>query len=157
MGFVSQIMFTRVTLSSIVAYVSGCIDKEKEDGIDKNLTPSLTPFQTDPTVSPASKQLFLHPDSSETFQFQGNNITIPYLSTSLHQVEVTIGEDTKAIEINRRTRCPVNYYSYYYATKYDIDSPIKPVVWRYDEAGERTWSFETWNCSELDFEVHTIE
>jgi len=128
MDTVSQIMFTRVTFSSITAAISGCIDNEEDIGI--NLTPSLTPFQTNPTVSPAPKQLFLHPNSSETFQFQDNNITISYLSPSLHQVEVTMDGDTEAIEINRSTICSGNHCGYY-ATKDDIDCSIEPVVWRY--------------------------
>ncbi|MBA1341574.1 MAG: hypothetical protein C5S40_05480 [ANME-2 cluster archaeon] len=146
MWTISQIMFTGVTFGSITAAIRGCIDKEEEEGTDENFTPSLTPFQTDATVLPASKPLFLHPNSSETFQFQGNNITISYLSTSSHQVEVTIGGDTEAIEINRSIKYSGNHCGYY-ATKDDIDYSIKPVVWRYDEAGERIWSFETWNSS----------
>lgn len=155
MWTISQIMFTDVTSGLITAAIRGCIDKEEEVGIDGNLTPSLTPFQTDATVPPAPKPQFLHPNSSETFQFQGNNITISYLSTSSYQVEVTIDGDTEDIEINRSTKCPGNHCGYY-STKDDIDYSIKPVVWRYDEAGERIWSFETWNSSELDFEVHII-
>ena len=156
MGFVSKIMFIEVILCSITAEISGCIDKEKEDGIDNNLTPYLTPFQTDPTVSPASKQLFLHPNSSETFQFQGNNLTISYLSPSLHLVDANIDMDTEAIEINRSTICSGNHCGYY-ATKDDIDCSIEPVVWRYNEACEIIWSFDIWNSSEIYFEVHVIE
>lgn len=153
MGTVYQIMFVGVILCLITTTISGCIDKEEEDGINKNITPSLTQFQTDSTVPPAPKQLFLHPNSSETFLFWGHNITISYLSISPHLVEFTINGDTEIIEINRSTRCPGNHCGYY-ATKDDIDYSIKPVVWRYNEAGERIWSFETWNTSELYFEAH---
>lgn len=156
MGTVSQIMFTGVTLCSITAAINGCIDKEEEEGIDENLTPPLTPFQTDSRVLPAPKQLFLHPNSSETFQFQCNNLTISYLSPSPHLVEVTTDGDIEAIEIKRSTKCKGNHCGYY-TTKDDIDYSIKPVVWIYSEAGERIWSFETWNGSELYLEVNIVE
>ena len=156
MWTISQIMFTGVTLNSITAAIRGCINKEEEEGTDKNLTPFLTPFQTGSTVLPASKPQFLHPNSSETSQFPGNNIAVSYLSTSLHLAEVTIDGDTEAIKINRSTKCLGNHCGYY-ATKDDIDCSIKPVVWRYNEAGERIWSFEIWNGSEVDFEVHIIK
>jgi len=156
MATVSQIMFTRVTLCSITAAIGEYIDNEEE--IDKgiNLILSSTQFQTDSTVSPASKQLFLHPNSSETFQFQGNNLTIYYLSPFPHQVEVTIDGGTEAIEIKHNTRCLENHCGYY-ATKDDIDRSIEPVVWRYNVACERIWSFDIWNSSEIHFEVNVIE
>ena len=91
---VSQIMFVGVILCLITVAISGCIDKEGE-GIDENLTQSLTPFQTDSTVPPAPKQLFLHPNSIETFQFWGHNMTISYLAISPHLVELTIDGDTE--------------------------------------------------------------
>lgn len=156
MWTISQIMFTGVTLGSTTAAISEGVDKVEEEGIDENITLSLTQFQTDPTVLLASEPLFLHSNSSETFQFPSHNITISYLSPSPHTVEVTLGGDTEAIEINRLTRCPGNHCGYY-ATKDDIDYSIKPVVRTYNEAGGRIWSFETWNSSELDFEVHIIE
>jgi len=156
MGVVSQIMFIGVTLCSITAAISGCIHKEEKEGMNENLTPSLTPFQTDSTISPAPKQLFLHLNSSETFQFQGNNLTIPYLSPSSHLAEVTTDGDIETIGINRSTRYPGNHCGYY-ATKDYIDYSIKPVVWIYSEVGEEIWSFETWNGSELYFEVYRIE
>jgi len=135
MWIISQIMFTGVTLCSITVAISGCIQKEEEEGMDENLTPSVTPFQTDSTVSPASRQLFIHPDSSETFQLR---------------------EDIETIEINRSTKCQGNHCGYY-ATKDDIDYSIKPVVWRYNEACERIRSFDIWNSSKIHFEVHVIE
>ena len=145
---ISQIMFTGATFGPITAEIIGYINKEEDEGTDKYLTSSLTLFQTDSTVLPASKPLFMHPNSSETSQFQGNNITTSYLSPSPNQVEVTIDGETEAIEINRSTKYLGNHCGYY-ATKDDIDCSIKPVVWRYDEAGGRIWSFETWNSSEL--------
>lgn len=152
MGILSQILI-RVLLCLITTTISGCIDKEEERGINENITPALTLFQADSTILPAPKQLFLHPNSSETFLFWDHNITISYLAISPHLVEVTIDEDTETIEINRSTKCPGNHCGYY-ATKDDIDYSIKPVIWRYNEAGEIIWSFETWNTSELYFEAH---
>lgn len=136
MGIASQIMFAGVTLHSITAAISGCIYKEEQEGIDEYLTPSLTSFQSDSTV--------LHvPKSSETFQFRGHNmITTSYLSPPPHLVQVTLEGGTEAIEIKRSTKCPGNHCGYY-ATKDDIDYSIKPVFWRYSEAGERIWSFDT--------------
>ena len=143
MGTVSQIMFAGVTLHSIKAAISGCIYKEEEEGIDEYLTPSLTSFQSDSTVLHVPKQLFLHSKSSETFQFRGHNmITTSYLSPPPHLVQVTLEGGTEAIEIKRSTKCPGNHCGYY-ATKDDIDYSIKPVFWRYSEAGERIWSFDT--------------
>ena len=144
----SKIMFTGVTLGSITAAISEGVDKVEEEVIDENITPSLTQFQTDSTVLLASKQLFLHSNSSKTFQFPSHNIAISHLSTSLHLVEVTIDGNTEAIEINRSTKCPGNHCGYY-ATKDDIDYSIKPVVWTYNETGEIIRFFGTWNSSEL--------
>ena len=154
MGIGSKIMFAGVTLYSITAAISGCKCKEQEESIDEYLTPSLTPFQTDSTVASAPKQLFLHPNSSETFQFRDHNtVATSYLSRSPYLFEVTTGGDTEAIEIKRSTKCPENHYGYY-ATRDDINYSIKLVVWRYSKAGDKIWSFGTWNSSELYFEVH---
>ena len=153
MEYTSRIMYAGLFVCKLTPIISGCIDKKDLGGIDKNLTPTLTSVNPDSEVPPAPQQLFINPSSSETVQFRGHNIMISDLAISPHLVEVTIDGDTEIIEINRSTKCPGNHCSYY-ATNNDIDYSIKPVVWTYNEAGERIWSFETWNSNELYFEVH---
>ncbi len=121
--------------------------------IDQGTTPFSTPEKPGASVPPAPKQLFLYPNFSESFQFWSHNMTVSYLSSSPHMVEVTIDGDIETIEINCSTQCPGNHCSYNVSMD-DIDYSIKPVVWRYNEVGERIWSFETWNTSELYFEAH---
>ena len=134
--------------------ISGCMDKvENIPDIDQETTPFSTPAKPDASVPPAPKQLFLFPNSSESFQFWSHNMTVSYLSSFPHLVEVTIDGDIETIEINRSTQCPGSNCGYY-VTKNDIGYSIQPVIWRYNEAGEKIWYFETWNTSELYFEAH---
>ena len=154
MRAMSQIIGLSLITCLITMIISGCIDEgENANGIYQNITPFFTPEQPDSYAPPAPKQLFIYPNSSETFQFWGYNMTVSYLSAFPHVVEVTIDGVTEIIEINRSTPCSGTHCGYY-AVKGDIDYSIKPVVWRYNEMGERIWSFETWNTSELYFEAH---
>lgn len=154
MRAMSQIIGLSLITCLITMIISGCIDEgENANGIDQNITPFFTPEQPDTPAPPAPKQLFIYPNSSETFQFWDYNMTISYLSAFPHVVEVTINGVTETIEINCSTPCPGSHCGYY-VVKDDIDYSIKPVVWRYNEAGERIWSFETWNTTELYFEAH---
>jgi len=150
----SQIISLCLFSCLFMVIISGCIDKvENIPDIDQDTTPFSTPVKPGASVPPAPKQLFLYPNSCESFQFWGHNMTISYLSSSPHLVEVTIDGDIETIEINRSTQCPGSNCGYY-ITKNDIDYSIQPVIWRYNEAGEKIWYFETWNTSELYFEAH---
>ncbi len=149
-----QIIGLCLFLCLFTIIISGCMDKvENIPDIDQDTTPFSTPSKPGTSVLPAPKQMFLYPNSCESFQFWGHNMTVSYLSSSPHLVEVTIDGVTETIEINHSTPCPGSHCDYY-VVKDDIDYSLKPVVWRYNEAGEKIWSFETWNTSELYFEAH---
>ncbi len=117
---------------------NGCIETPKEP------TPSVT-------VPPAPKQIYLHPGAMESFNFWGHDVSINYLlQNSSHIVEITIDDIKETIIKSTTEQCNDCAYS---KKAGNITYVIRPVTWKTNEAGEKVWEFDTWNTSEIYFEM----
>jgi len=125
----------------LAIFFSGCIEKPKESPVG---TPSSV-------VPPAPKQLYLHPNTTENFNFWGHDVSINYLlQNSNHIIEITIDGNKETIIKSITEPC----HDCSYGKKVgNINYVIRPVTWITNEAGEKVWSFDTWNTSELYFEM----
>lgn len=122
--------------------LAGCVETQKEPANPK--TPSGA-------VPPAPKQLYLHPDSTEKFNFWGHDVSVNYiLLESNHNIEITIDGKKETIIKSITEQCIDCAYS---NKEGNISYIIRPVTWKTGEAGEKVWSFDTWNTSELYFEM----
>lgn len=130
-----------LTILTLAIVLGGCIEKKKELSV---VTPS-------DIVPPAPKQLYLHPGTTENFNFWGHEVSINYtLQNSNHSVEITI-DGNKETFIKSITEPCVDCA---YGKKVDnLTYIIRPVIWKTNEASEKVWSFDTWNTSELYFEM----
>lgn len=126
----------------LAVLLSGCIEIPKES------TPVGTPSGA---VPPAPKQIYLYPDTTENFNFWGHDILINYvLQNSSHNIEITIDGNKETIKQSITEQCNDCAYSKKVG---NITYIIRPVTWKTNEAGEKIWSFDTWNTSELYFEM----
>lgn len=134
-------MNKKLTVALIVLLallLSGCIETTKES------TPSVT-------VPPAPKQIYLHPDTTENFNFWGHDVLINYaLQNSSHNVEITIDGNKETLIKSINEQCIDCAYGKKVG---NLTYVIRPVIWKTNEAGEKVWSFDTWNTSELYFEI----
>lgn len=108
---------------------------------------------TSPHARPAPKTLSLHPGQTEGFVFWKHNITVNYLSSSPeHLLEAEVDGDVKTISIEPTSECTADHCVYNWTSK-DLTFIVKPITWVINEYGDKVWSFETWNTTELYFEV----
>jgi|SRR5665648_60867 len=122
---------------------SGCTEIQNE-----------SPPIVDPSgaVPPAPKQIYLYPDTTENFTFWGHDVLINYrLQNSNHNIEITIDGKKETVIKNTTEQCSDCAYSKKVGS---VTYLIRPVTWKTNEAGEKVWSFDTWNTSELYFEMN---
>jgi hypothetical protein len=138
MGMTKRLLIMLVVF--LAALLNGCIETPKES------TPSHYV-----TVPPAPKQIYLYPGATESFNFWGHEVLIKYtIQNSNHSVEITIDGNkeifTKSIN-EPRVDCA------YDKKVGNLTYIIRPVTWVTNEAGEKVREFDTWNTSELYFEM----
>lgn len=130
-----------ITILTLAILLSGCVEKKNQIS---NVTPSSI-------VPQAPKQIYLHPDKIENFTFWGHNVSINYtLQNSSHNIEMTLDGNKETILKSIYEQC---FDCAYYKKIGNVTYVIRPVIWKTNEAGEMVWSFDTWNTSELYFEM----
>jgi len=126
----------------IAILFSGCIE------IPKQSPPVETPSNI---VPPAPKQIYLHPNTTESFNFWGHSVLINYiLQNSSHNIEITIDGNKETIIKSITEQCRDCGYG---KKAGNLTYVIRPVTWKTNGAGEKVWSFDTWNTNELYFEM----
>lgn len=106
---------------------------------------------TPESISAASKQIYLYPDTTENFNFWGHDVLINYaLQNSNHNIEITIDGNKETLIKSINEQCNDCAYSKKVG---NITYAIRPVIWKTSDAGEKVWSFDTWNTRELYFEM----
>lgn len=130
-----------IMILTLAILLSGCVEKKNQISV---VTPSSI-------VPQGPKQIYLHPDTIENFNFWGHNVSINYtLQNSSHTIEMTLDGNKETILKSITEPCQDCAYNKKIS---NVAYVIRPVTWKTNEAGERVWSFDTWNTSELYFEI----
>lgn len=131
-----------ITILALAILLSGCVETPKEPA-NSVISSSAVPL--------APKQIYMHPNTTENFIFWGHDILINYvLHNSSHNIEITIDGKKETILKSINEPC----HDCNYGKKLgNLTYNIRPVIWKTNEAGEKVWSFDTWNTSELYFEM----
>lgn len=122
----------KIAIAMLLILVSGCISTQK--------------LPTEP------RQLFLSTGEAGNFVYLNHYFSISYLSSfPMQKIELIIDGEKENISISSNTSCP-GKTCVFSKKKGDITYLIQPVIWE-NKDGERTWSFGSWNTSEIYFQV----
>ena len=133
-----------IYISFLIVLIIGCV--QKPGIVPTNQTPGKIQGED---IPPAPKQLYISEGQSEQFTYWNHNITIDYISSyPMQTIEITIDGIEKKI-VKEISGSPGGVYW----NEENLSFSLRPVAWETRDGKRIPFYEQSWNTTELYFEV----